>query len=306
MTEYNSKYKEHLENAQKCNVLIQSTFFSNLYKFYSKENPNETDKYLLDKSIESFEELNDLLDENNLNNIPNDTFNIILENIKEEKDIRKEMNIIKRHFGEENKDTTSIEKNLLLLSQREFLLFSISDILFLLEKLNVNETEYSEKLKQINLTMDKESGLGELVKVSNTLSELDINIKEQHVSLKILKILHNKESLLNFLLEKSEEDIRNLTEFVNENDNSFLKAVDIQLLMKSREFIQELVERKSSNDDKEFIQSLHELVKLEKFKSIEAYFQNSSDNFTAIKDLYSQNVDRSQYKTNNSENENDL
>lgn len=64
MTEYNSKYKEHLENALKCNVLIQSTVFSNLYKFYSKENTNETDKYLLDKSIESFEELNDLLDEN--------------------------------------------------------------------------------------------------------------------------------------------------------------------------------------------------------------------------------------------------
>lgn len=110
-----------------------------------------------------------------------------------------------------------------------------------------------------------------------------------------MKILHNKESLLNFLLEKSEEDIRNLTEFVNENDNSFLKAGDIQLLMKCSEFIQELVERKSSNDDKEFIQSLHELVKFEKFKSIEAYFQNSSDNFTAIKDLYSQNVDRSQF-----------
>lgn len=96
-------------------------------------------------------------------------------------------------------------------------------------------------------------------------------------------------------MEKSEEDIRNLTEFVNENDNFFLKAGDIQLLMKCSELIQELVERKSSNDDKEFIQSLHELVKLEKFKSIEAYFQNSSDNFTAIKDLYSQNVDRSQF-----------
>jgi len=36
-------------------------------------------------------------------------------------------------------------------------------------------------------------------------------------------------------------------------------------------------------------------VKLDKFKSIEAYFQNSSDNFTAIRDLYSQNVDTSQF-----------
>ena len=36
-------------------------------------------------------------------------------------------------------------------------------------------------------------------------------------------------------------------------------------------------------------------MKLDKFKSIEAYFQNSSDNFTAIRDLYSQNVDTSQF-----------
>jgi hypothetical protein len=56
--------------------------------------------------------------------------------------------------------------------------------------------------------------------------------------------LINKSSLLKFLLEKTEEDIRNLTEFVNENDNSFLKSGDIQLLMKCSEFIQELTEKK--------------------------------------------------------------
>ena len=295
LTEYNSKYKEHLENAKKCAKLNQSIFFSNLYTFYEKENPNETDKYLLDQSIRNFEELKDILDEENLNKIPKETFNIILENIKDEREIRKEIKIIKEHFGEETKDTTNIEKNLLLLSQREFILYSISDILFILEKLNVNPTEYSEKLKKINSEINIESSLVELVKVSNILSELDINIKQQHESLKILRILNNKSSLLDFLLEKTEEDIRNLTEFVNENDNSFLKAGDIQLLMRCSEFIQELTEKKNSLNDQQFIQTLHQLVKLDKYKSIEAYFQNSSDNFTAIKDLYSQNVDRSQF-----------
>ena len=295
LTEYNSNYKEHLENAKKCTKLIQSIFFSNLYKYYEKENPNETDKYLLDQAIKKFEELKDILDESSLNNISKETFNIILENIKDEKEIKKELKTLKEHFEEEEKDTTQIEKSLLLLSQREFILFSISDILFILEKLNVNKTDYSEKLKEINSEINTESSLAELVKVSNILSELDINVKKQHESLKILRILNNKSSLLDFLLEKTEEDIRNLTEFVNENDNSFLKSGDIQLLMKCSEFIQELTEKKNNLNDKEFIDSFHELVKLEKYKSIEAYFQNSSDNFTAIKDLYSQNVDRSQF-----------
>ena len=295
LTEYNSKYREHLDNAKKCAKLNQSMFFSNLYKSHEKENPNETDKYLLDKAINDFEELSDILDENNLNNISKETFNIILENIKDEKEIKKEMKIIKEHFGEEGKDTTNIEKNLLLLSQREFILYSISDILFILEKLNVNPSEYSEKLKTINANINTESSLVELMKVSNTLSELDIHIKQQHESLKILRILNNKSSLLDFLLEKTEEDIRNLTEFVNENDNAFLKSGDIQLLMKCSEFIQELCEKKSSLNDQQFIQAFHELVKLNKYKGIEAYFQNSSDNFTAIQDLYSQNVDRSQF-----------
>lgn len=139
------------------NVKIKSVnIFSNLYKYYEKENPNETDKYLLDQSIKNFEELIDILDENNLNNISKETFNIILENIKEEREIRKEMKIIKEHFGEEGKDTTNIEKNLLLLSQREFILYSISDILFVLEKLNVHSTEYSEKLKEINSSINIE------------------------------------------------------------------------------------------------------------------------------------------------------
>ena len=62
--------------------------------------------------------------------------------------------------------------------------------------------------------------------------------------------------------------------------------------MKCSEFIQELIEKKASLKDQQFIQSIHDLVKIDKYKSIEAYFQNSSDNFTAIKDLYSQNVDR--------------
>ena len=295
LTEYNSKYKEHLENAQKCAKLEQSIFFSNLYKYYEKEIPNETDKFLLDQAIKKFEELSDILDENNLNNISKETFNIILENIKDEREIKKEVRIIKEHFGEEEKDTSHIEKSLLLLSQREFILFSISDILYILEKLNVNQTDYSEKLKNINSEINTESSLSELIKVSNILTELDINIKEQHESLKILRILNNKSSLLEFLLEKTEEDIRNLTEFVNENDNSFLKSGDIQLLMKCSEFIQELTEKKNTLNDKEFIQFFHGLVKVEKYKSIEAYFQNSSDNFTAIKDLYSQNVDRSQF-----------
>lgn len=66
------------------------------------------------------------------------------------------MKIIKEHFGEEGKDTTNIEKNLLLLSQREFILYSISDILFVLEKLNVHSTEYSEKLKEINSSINIE------------------------------------------------------------------------------------------------------------------------------------------------------
>ena len=295
LTEYNSKYNEHLENAKKCTKLNQSSFFSNLYKYYEKENPNETDKYILDQTIKNFEELSDILEENSLNKISKETFNIILENIREEKEIRKELKIIKEHFGEESKDTTNIEKNLLLLSQREFILYSISDILFILEKLNINPTEYSEKLKTINSNINTESSLAELINVSNILSELDIKIGEQHTSLKILRILNNKGNLLDFLLEKTEEDIRNLTEFVNENDNSFLKAGDIQLLMKCSEFIQELAEKKSTLNDQQFIQTFHELVKLDKYKSIEAYFQNSSDNFTAIKDLYSQNVDRSQF-----------
>ena len=295
LTEYNSKYKEHLENAKKCSKLNQSVFFKNLYKYYEKENPKEADKYLLDESIKNYEELSDILDESNLNKISKETFNIILENIRDEKEIRKEMNILKKHFGEENKNTSHIEKNLLLLSQREFILYSISDILFFLEKLNVTSTEYSEKLKKINSSINTESSLVELIQVSNILSELDINIKQQHDSLKILRILHNKSNLLDFLLEKKEEDIRNLTEFVNENDNSFLKAGDIQLLMRCSEFIQELVEKKLTLNDQQFIEFLHELVKNEKYKNIEAYFQNSSDNFTAIKDLYSQNVDRSQF-----------
>lgn len=120
--------------------------------------------------------------------------------------------------------------------------------MFILEKLNVNPTEYSDKLKTINTIINTESSLVELIKFSNTLSELDMHIKQQHESLKILRILNNKSSLLDILLEKTEEDIRNLTEYVYESDNAFLKSGDIQLLMKCSEYIQELCEKKSSSN----------------------------------------------------------
>lgn len=57
--------------------------------------------------------------------------------------------------------------------------------MFILEKLNVNPTEYSDKLKTINAIINTESSLVELIKFSNTLSELDMHIKQQHESLKM-------------------------------------------------------------------------------------------------------------------------
>ena len=123
--------------------------------------------------------------------------------------------------------------------------------MFILEKLNVNPTEYSDKLKTINTIINTESSLVELIKFSNTLSELDMHIKQQHESLKILRILNNKSSLLDILLEKTEEDIRNLTEFVYESDKAFLKSGDIQLLMKvvsiSKNYVRKRVHQISNN-----------------------------------------------------------
>ena len=110
----------------------------------------------------------------------------------------------------------------------------------------------------------------------------------------IINNLTEKIELVKFLKDKDENGLRNLVEFVGEDDNSSLKVSDIQDFLKCVNFMNEIKSFKNENDDKFYKEIIH-LCNNEKYRNIEAYFENVNQNFYEIKDLYNKNIDKSEF-----------
>ncbi len=98
----------------------------------------------------------------------------------------------------------------------------------------------------------------------------------------VLKVLTNNKEFLPFMQNKEIDGIRNLAEFVGDDENSSLKASDIQDFIKCVEFIKELKEY-SNLLDKEFFDKFIELSLNNKYKNIEIYIQKVNQNFNEFK-----------------------
>ena len=252
------------------------------------------EKELIKQSLKDFDELIDLLDIKTINNIPMRKLNIILSSKFSEDLIKKQIDFLKDYFGKKV-DTTEIETFINIFSKRMTILNSVNNIKKLFKLFNItNTTEYSENINNFKI-VDKFNKINDVIEMVKMLKNININIEEieeNSIAFDILNTLFffEKNGLSEFLLDKKEEDIQNLINFV---DNIYLKATDIQDLMKTVAFFNEL-KKYNKEKDSIFMDKFYELSKSDKYKNIENYIENICKNFTSIRDLYIKIVNKSQ------------
>ena len=97
-----------------------------------------------------------------------------------------------------------------------------------------------------------------------------------------------------FIKDKKEEDVRNLTEFIQDLFDQIITLSDIKDLIKIINLFSELKDKKCQSD-KVLIDELRQLCSSEKYKNIEACIENIVNNFSPIKELYNQTMNKSEF-----------
>ena len=266
---------------------------SNFFMAILKQSEEDDIKKKLNSTEKAFKTLNNLLN-GEFSKIDNNLLNIIFKTINHRDFLKKEIQFLKNYFNVE-KDTEKIESTIMILSSPDRMKKSLNGIKLLFNELNIKKSNFSNKLNQIlqelnNNNIDVEN----LTKFVDYLKNVKIDVIGEKSYMVILNELTNKKELIPFIKDKDQEGIRNLAEFVGEDDNSSLKASDIQDFIKCVEFIQNL-KQFSNLPDEEFFSKFIELSKNNKYKNLEAYIQNINQNFYEIKELYTKNIDKSEF-----------
>ena len=283
--------KNYYENAKTFNKLHQSEFFNCIYKYHKINNPDNRLEY----SKEDFEKLDNLFDEKKFSEIETEIFNTVLNEIKSKEFLTKEFNLLKKYFNkDEDLDTSMVENQLMILSSKNKMIKTIEGILIIIDELDIEKGDFYKDLNKTKKNLDESVDVDDLKSIIEFLTKNKIDIIGEKNFTIVINKLTEKKDLIKFLKDKDVEGLRNLIEFVGEDDNSSLKASDIQDFLRCIQFINDLKTFKNKKDV-DFYNELIKICQSEKYKNIEAYFEKVNQNFYEIKDLITKNIDKSEF-----------
>ena len=303
--------------------VIKSKFFMALYSKNKKENI-QSQKSLFNKTLKDYIILEILINFNeelNINNIPFKDIIIkeikrIIENCKNIKsnkeqiclnEIRYELNTINEISIILTKSNNNIkksfdnnytkERNLIYLSYFENIKNVIQSLILLIDLFKVNKTKFYYNIinikniieNNVNVTL---KNIKDYIQYLKSLDGFAIDITffdkndDNSAFVEFLNILADNEEGIKFGMGKINNEIRSLSEFVGESENSKLQINDIQDFMNVCNFFEAMKALKVQND----------LDFIYKFKNAVIPFTNSFNNylnnFKEIKNVYEEFLDK--------------
>ena len=236
---------------------------------------------------------NDILEENNVILEENEENNGILKEYQN-CDLRNECNN-RTYLKDEN---ISINEYLLYLPFLDPLKKILNSIKLLIELFKVEKTIFYREIMEIYKKVTSEKNdltLREIKENIERLKSLRIDIvsfrseDENSIFIDFLKILCNNEEGINYVFGKTNEEIKALSEFVGESENSKIQIKDIQDFMNVSNFFENIKALKSNTD----------LLLIHEFKSafittpsFGNSFRNYLNNFGEIKNVYEEYLDK--------------
>ena len=115
--------------------------------------------------------------------------------------------------------------------------------------------------------------------------------------LRLLALLNETTETYDFFIDKEEDELRNLIEFVDDIGDSFIKPDTIKNCIKVLDFMKKLNKSISDDDqnDELVIEFISATIKDDKYKNICVYINDVSKNIHGIKQLYNKIANREEY-----------
>ena len=258
-------------------------------------------KSLIQKELKAIKDIYIKKNENNIENL-----------IKEERNEKEdEFSIFKsisnnnsQIIAEKNQENFSIEKNLIYLPFLLNLRKVLKSIKILIDLFNSKKTLFyikiSSKYEEINkneneITLDE---IKQKIKFLKTYEGIELNLasfkknNENSVLIDFLKILPNNEEAIKFAFGKTDEEIRALSEFVGESENSKIQIRDIQDFMNVCNFLTQVKILGTGEKNTDFLLIGEFRNAFGTMPSFGTSFRNYLRNFREIKNVYEEYLDK--------------
>jgi len=276
-----------------------SLFFMAIYnEKYNIENSEKTEQEIFDSSKNEFlNTMKRIILQNEtkepffeINNV-NEIINVIKgknENMEEE------LNFISKEFeslGKESYIKNNLLGDLINFSKKDKIERLLQGLIYFIESCKIliqfQETEFISNLKNQHKIINSKGVSGEEIQQSiKLLSELNYNIDYETSLIQFYKIFLGKEESIEFIkqIKEANLEIRNLNEFIDENENSQLQTTDIDNLLDVFTFFISLIENKNINSDESF----HKIfkTKFESEKDIDIKFVGYLSSYGEIIQLF--------------------
>ena len=248
---------------------------------------------LIHKELDIIKHINNV--KNNMNRKGNN--NNIFNNININEDNKENENEENNIFNWENNHI--IVELLIYLYFLETLKKVLKSIKLLIELFNVRKTEFYNdinncylEINQQNITLNK---IKQNIDYLKNLKDIDIDIAsfnqndDTTILVDFLTIACNNEEGIKFAFGKGDDEIRALSEFVGENENSKIQIRDIQDFMNVCNFFR-VIECLQANDDHQLILEFKNAFGTEVYFGTS--FKNFLTNFKEIKSVYEEYLDK--------------
>ena len=255
---YIDEFDELKKKNEKAAVKKAENHLKKLSKFFEGE---INDKVLLKKCLKIFkkQDKNEIMKELDL--------------------LSKLLNIDEKKYNEK-KD--NLINDLLLLLKREYLLNTSEAIKNFLEKININDDNFSKEISNIIIDLKDKININIIKSCKKKLKDLNIDIdKDDSDYIDLLISFNEQPELITFLLKSTPDECQNLQELAVENDNSYISVNDIFNMEKCIDFF------KCFNENKSNAKGILDLlkIKLKEKHDILFAFKNFITNYSQIKIL---------------------
>ena len=275
------------DTIKKQTLIAKSFYFSLIYNNNRTTLNSKNQEEIKTKSLEQAEELKKLLSINTIDQIDENIMKIILEQDIDRRGIKSEFKRIKAYFNIQ-KNTEKEEEKMINKANLKILYRIAKSIITFIDLIDVSKTDYYVKLKKIVEDNNNEQ-ISQIL-----LKEYGINIDSMQSHFLVIQSIMKNKDVYPFIKDKKEEDVRNLTEFIQDLFDQIITLSDIKDLIKIINLFSELKVKKCKTD-KELIEGLKQLCLNQKYKNIEACLENIVNNFSPIKELYNQTMNKSEF-----------
>lgn len=210
---------------------------------------------------------------------------------KKEKGIEEELIKLKEYYKiDNNEDLDKVTKKILIFTKKTMYYSDIKNLLYFIKLFKAEETDLTKYLKEKESEFEEKENLDfeNLVNIKNYLENKEIYIydgKDDSPSIKLIRLLYNKEDEINYLKIKDADSIATLFYKLNPTKNN-LEYNDILEYQNCISFIN-INNIKEKKTDEELLNLLKEEIEKDDINKIFGIFTNYFMNYGNINSLES-------------------